>query len=331
MGIKSAPKAPDPVATIEAQKDASRVNQYTPNGNVVYGSVDNGGNFIPRQGVDAVQTQESDFNRQLREGAQSLGVQFAGQISPQLGYVNSAQAYRDALNGQGASADALRSGLTGFRDINSIQNGLPSLNTDFSGASKQAQDAVYNSSMGLLRPELDLQRRRTEQSLADKGLPMGSEAYSGELNRLDTNQGEQLNRLALQSVLAGNDRQNQLFNQSSQARGQLFGENSDLFNMSAAQRAQQFGENQGVFNNVLQKQNWLSGLEQNQRSAQYNELASLLGLQQVPQFQNVAPVDAAGIIQAGYDTKSKNYQGQIAGLGSLLGAGAQLGSAALLR
>lgn len=289
---KDAPEAPDPVATINAQKDANRLTQYTPNGTVQYGTVGADGNFVPGTGGDAQMETESEFNRLLREGAQSLGIDFASQISPILGSVSSAQDYRNALNEHGASVDGLMSGL-------------PALSTDFAAQAKQAQDAVYQSGMGYLQPEFDTQNRRTEQKLSNQGLPVSGEAYDHEMDRVARSQGQQQNQLAMQAILAGNQRQNELFGQNSQARQQVFGENQTAANFD------------------LSKQGYLSNLEQSQRSAQYNELASLLGLQQVAQYQAVPQVDAAGIIQAGYDTQSKNYQAQQAAFGQAVGGIAQ--------
>jgi hypothetical protein len=48
MGGK-APDAPDPYVTAQAQADANRLNQYTPTGNVEFGSFDESGNFVPNQ------------------------------------------------------------------------------------------------------------------------------------------------------------------------------------------------------------------------------------------------------------------------------------------
>lgn len=63
---KSAPKAPDPSSTIAAQMDANRVNQYTPTGNMLYGTIDANGNFVPNNKRESVMVTETPAQQQIR-------------------------------------------------------------------------------------------------------------------------------------------------------------------------------------------------------------------------------------------------------------------------
>ena len=97
---------------------------------------------------------------------------------------------RRNLNSGGASASGLRANLSalgnpsdlmanlsGFGRIN--LDGIPDLNIDFSGESKEAQDATYQSGYNLMRPQLELQQRRAEQRLADQGYLSPGKHLSG--------------------------------------------------------------------------------------------------------------------------------------------------------
>ena len=43
------PRAPDPAKTIQAQKEAAQITQFTPTGNVIYGQLKDG-EFVRREG-----------------------------------------------------------------------------------------------------------------------------------------------------------------------------------------------------------------------------------------------------------------------------------------
>ena len=77
-GILSKPKAPpappSAAETAEAQAKANRVTQLTPQGNLIYGTIDPAtGEFKPYDTEDqaALKVEETDFQRQLREGTES--------------------------------------------------------------------------------------------------------------------------------------------------------------------------------------------------------------------------------------------------------------------
>ena len=65
------------------------------------------------------------------------------------------------------------------------------------------RQATFELGKKQLEPELKSQREALATQLANRGIPIGSDAYNSEMNRLDRSQGEQLNQLSLQSLLAG--------------------------------------------------------------------------------------------------------------------------------
>ena len=321
-------KQPSAGDLISAQAKANQINTNTPFGNLTYG-VDSSGrttaNYAPSAPFSGLSTGignylQSGFNNNFNTDKVAKNLNNAG--------IN-AQGLTSGLPELGNPQD-LVSGLGNFGVIDT--SGLPNINQDFGSMSKQAQDSFYQAGQQLLQPQQDLQRRRTLQMLADQGNPLGSEAYNGELNRLDTQQGLQNNQLAAQAVQAGNQRQSDLYNQALQGNNQLFGQQSTMADLLDRQRGQQFGENQGVFNAQAQNRNQLFGEKQSIADILMRKQFGLAGLsnQNVqtsmnalqPQTLNTTGVDAAGI------TQNANAQ-KNAMLSGLMNTGGMLGAAAI--
>lgn len=70
-------------------------------------------------------------------------------------------------------------------------------------ARQQAQDATYNAYMDYLNPQFERQTADYSTMLQNKGLPIGSEAYSRAMSDLQDRQNAAANQAAYQSVLAG--------------------------------------------------------------------------------------------------------------------------------
>lgn len=66
-------------------------------------------------------------------------------------------------------------------------------------------DAMFSRSRALLDPMFDQQSRTMEQKLANQGLPMGSEAYTGELDRFEDTRNRAYTDAANQATLSGTD------------------------------------------------------------------------------------------------------------------------------
>ena len=280
-GIFSTPKAPvapNPADTIEAQARATQINQLTPQGNQYYGTIDPAtGQFVQNPGNTTLMVEQTPFQQQLQAGGEGIS----------LALLNSLQ--------QGGAGN-----LSGVRTASDIEGTLPNIMRDFSADAQQAQMANFNQNLSILQPTFDRQRRQTEQRLADMGLPIGSEAYAGELDRLDQSQGLQLQQIAQGAVGAGNQRSN------------------ELANLLLGQQAQQFNT-----------QSNLATLENQARATQFGELGALLGFANPFTQYGTTPVDAAGIINQGYQNQLGAYNTQMQGrnanmaaLGSLAGMGA---------
>lgn len=302
LGVSGQPKTSD---LISQQQNANNVSTSTPFGSLTFG-IDKDGrstaNYAPSAAFSGV--------------APSLGNLIQGGLDNNFGLSQ----VRQNLNAGGVNAKGLRSGLTDLGDPNDLVSNLGNfgkidtsqlnpMNTDFGAQSLQAQDATFQGGLNLLQPQLDRQRNQTLQRLADQGLPISGEAYSGELNRLDSAQGQTLNNLALSSILAGNNRQNDLFGQNLQTRQQGFGEQSTMADLLDRQRGQQFGENQGVFNAKSQNREQLfnenQAVFQNMLNKQFG-LANLSNQNAQMGFQALQPYQANGAKIESADMALKN-------------------------
>ncbi len=175
----------------------------------------------------------------------------------------------------------------------------------------QAIQGAYQSQIGLIQPGMEQKQRQLTSSLENAGIPQGSEAWNNAQNLLASQQAQQTNALAGQSVGAGQAEQAALQQEAlaqAQSNAQLQG----------AARTQGITE------------------QQLQQTQPINELAALL--QGAPAIQNpnvqnpaqtgVAPTDLLGAQSLSQAARNVAYQGQVAAqnsnnsaLSGLLGSG----------
>ncbi len=98
------------------------------------------------------------------------------------------------------------------KSLSSQLQGIELPDTDPSARFEQARQ--------LLEPALTEQREQLEQSLADRGIPAGSEAYARELDRLQQSQGRQLQQLSFESVQTAEAQRSARFNELASLLGQ---------------------------------------------------------------------------------------------------------------
>lgn len=166
---------------------------------------------------------------------------------------------------------------------------------DFSADAARQEQATFDRAFSLLQPELQFQQGRLDQNLANRGLPIGSEAEGLETGRFNRTRAELLNQLALGSVGAGRAEQSRLFNQALQSRGAQTGDQLTQLGLTNQARATGFTEQSAV------------------RGNQFNELAALLGLQQVQppginQFVPPGQVDILGSQQLAQNAQLANQR-----------------------
>ena len=212
-----APQAPDTGATIEQQKRATQLFQITPQGTLEYGTIDEEGNFVPREDAEGVRITESPFQRQFREQKESAALDLVSQL-------------------QGTQ-------LGDFRSAAEIQGGLQTpLLGDFADDALRLEQETFEAGQRRLAPIIEQERRDLVQSLADRGIPLSSEAAQKELTRFDQSVGDRQQDLAFGAIEAGRAEQNRLASLTAALRGQEVNEQLALANLEQQQRAQQFGE-----------------------------------------------------------------------------------------
>lgn len=227
-GGGSAPAAPDPVATSNAQAQAfitaaressklNNLNQYSPYGNVTFDKDSSGVPIAQRVTLSPQQQAAFDAQTQLQGTLSNAAAQLAGSVpTGPFGLPLNMPGYTTGLEMTGAP-DYLQ-GI----NFGNVPN-MPGTG-DYGADRDTYAQAMYERGASLLRPEFETQQRRTQQQLANRGLPITGEAYEGEMNRLNRAQGDTLGRLANDAVLAGAQEQSRLFGLGLTARQQGIGE-----------------------------------------------------------------------------------------------------------
>lgn len=154
-------------------------------------------------------------------------------------------------------------------------------------------EAVRNATFELgkrqLEPELKNQRDALARQLANRGIPIGSEAYNSEMNRLERSQGEQLNTLSLQSQMQG-------IQTAEAQRAARFNEISSLLGRSQVGSGISFGEMQSNYQGLD-----LMGVEQSALNrASQEAIARRQGKAQVKAAQYQALGSATGGIASAF-------------------------------
>ena len=382
------PPTPDPTALINAQADANRITQYTPQGNLRFGSVGDQGQFVegsvPEDGRAAAFTQETPFQAQMRAAQEGTGMglgnvafnRVTGQTvvgqNPDGSPIfandpNFSNPFQTAptLAGVSQSQDIdPTTGLPAFQsNINTGQaipqglhtTGLNALTNDPLGFRRHIEQTLFNRQLGLLQPEFNRQSQELQQNLADRGIPITSQGYNDATNRLQSQQGEQMQRLAQQATLAAGQESDRIVNQNRDIRAQQFGERAAVGEFGLASQGQGFSQaaantqlanagrqdtiaNQLLSNQIANQQRSRDISERNAtRGQNFNELAALLGGQQVQQPSFFAPgsVDTQGAFAAQQAAQQNAYNQAMASnssnLGGLFGLAGNLGAAYLLR
>ena len=254
---------------------------------------------------------------------------------PQMAQVNAPGSLQTSTN------DYSKGLATGFN----FGSPLPQFDSSY-------RDTVANQLMQKMQPAHDYQQRQLETKLANMGFHPGTEGYDRELNNLAQRQSaERYNALdtagseaqRLYNMQMGTAQQG--YNQNlgaAQFQNQALGQANalDLANMGASNNAmaQQFGLNTQYANAQNQLRQQAIAEEMQRRGMSLNEMNALLSGQQVnmpnmPSFNTAGRAETPNILgatQMGYDAALGATNAQNAAFGNLLGAGAQLGSAAFM-
>jgi len=388
---KSAPQlppTPDPSDLINAQANANRITQYTPRGNLLFGSVGDQGQFVqgtvPEDGQAAALTQETPFQSQMRAAQEGTGLGLGNvafnrvsgqtvvgqnadgsliyandpnfnnpfQTAPTLAGVSRSQDI-DPTTGLPAFQSNINAGQAIPQGISTA--GLTALTNDPVSLRSNIEQTLFDRQLGLLQPEFTRQSQELQQNLADRGIPITSQGYNDAIGRLQTQQGEERQRLAQQATLAAGQESDRIVNQSRDIRAQQFGERAAAGEFGLASQGQGFSQaaanaqlanaarqdtvaNQLLSNQIANQQRSREIAERNAtRGQNFNELAALLGGQQVDQPSFFAPgsIDTQGAFAMQQQAQQNAYNQAMASrssdLGGLFNLAANVGSAYLLR
>ncbi len=259
----SAPSYPDPQELMRQQFRYNRINTTTPFGQINYEMPEDGGNASAS--VELSPEQQAILNNQMA-ARQSLSQQLASEV----GGID--------VGGQLDLSD------------------MPEVNYDRSAARQEAQNAVYDNAMSQMQPQWERQQDELYQTLADRGLPAGSEAFNSAMSQFNEDRNRSMQQAAYQSVQAGNQ-----------------AASSELQNELAARQ-------QGVSEAVTRRQ------------VPFNELQAALSNSQVqrPQSTNATPIDVQGAYGPQINANNMQYQTQQANKRNQMSGLANIGSAAAM-
>lgn len=339
----SAPAAPDPVATSQAQADAyiksakqssilNNLAQYTPYGNITFDKDEEGVPIAQRVSLSPQQQAAFDAQTQLQGTLSNAAAQLAGSVP--------------------VGPFGLPTNMPGFTtglDLNGAPDYMTNINFSnvpnapgadgFSADRDSYARAMFDRGMSMVRPEFEAQQRSTQQMLANRGLPITGEAYNTEMDRMNRAQNDQIARMANDAVMAGAQEQSRMYGLGTDARARAIGE--QLQQGQVAQTARQ-----GITGEELQN----AQLAQNARNAMTQEalllynapsqgVATLLGASpRTPTVQGgniytqgIQAPDVQGNIWNSYNAQLQAYNqrqqqnnSMWSGIGSIVGS---LGSA----
>jgi hypothetical protein len=300
VGKKSGPKpppAPDPYKTAEAQTQMnretaiaqahlSRINQYSPWGDLTYNITGYNSDGTPRyeQRVNLSPDQQALLNQQNQVSLQ-LGNLAAGQIDRVNNTINQPFNFNGApsqvtgLNLSGlpqmstgvtpqdmqrniAGAGNIQSQLGNTGDVQGNVNlsGAPGLpGTDNFGAERQrVEDSLYNRAASRLDPQFNQAQSDLTAKLANQGIAQGSEAYNREMDNFSRSRNDAYSAANWDAINAGGAEQSRLFADALRGRQQYTGEQFGLGEFANSAQAQQFAQalGAGQFGNQAQQQQY---------------------------------------------------------------------------
>lgn len=364
-GKASAPPAPDYLGAATAQAQASEkatnMQNYAnrPVINTPFGSQSWDTNAVidPATGQKVTQWTQ---NTSLAPGLQDA---LDYQLETQLGRSQLASGFMDRVADEYKSPFDYQN-LPKMAELNTpaslttnLTDYTPQLQTGFNFGNVPTIDSGYRDQvatqlMERMQPVHDYQQRQLETKLANQGFTQGSEAYNRALNELNQRQagerfqaldqsGNEAQRLFNMQMQSQNTGYNQNLG-AAQFQNQALGQASSLdqarMNAMNAATGQQQNLNQQYANFQNQLRQQAIAEQAQRRGMSLNEMNALLTGQQVtmpqmPSFQSAGRAETPNILgatQMGYDAQLGAANAQNAAFGNLLGAGAQLGSAAFM-
>lgn len=314
-------------ATAAGNKDAAlataaanRVNQYGPNGSMVYSSAGNDPSGNPTYNLTTTLSPEQ---QQLQNQENALNKGLLGTAQSGLTYAN------DVLSKPGVDQSQLtQPGQMG----NAYTPNLTDLNANLPTTGYNPGQSYQDAMMSRLQPQIERENEQTNTRLANQGIMQGSEAYKNAQTALSQQHNDLLNNATVQGLQAGLQANEQQFGQNQAQNQQALSTQNQLFNQQNTNYGQGLGANQQEFQqaayNQMQPINVINALRSGTQ-------VSGPQMSNVPQQANVAGPDLLGAAQGNYNAAMGQYNAQMASknsmTGGLMGLGGQLGAAALMK
>jgi len=314
-GSSNPPAPPDPNVQIAAETAANRYNIDSPFGQqswstggdrVITGYDKNGKPIYGQQqtltqSLDPSQQRQFDIRNQIAEQMLAQGGQQVGTARP--GY--------SALPARpGERAGPRLPGSMGTFDINTGGN--------------EAGKAYFERQKAFLEPEFAKADNRFAQDLANQGIPMGSPAFTEAMRDHENNKNFALTQASREATTMGSDL-------ALRERGQQFGERSQLSDEALATSADARAGRGQDFSQYLNERGQTQGMDIDRRQQYYNEIASLLGGQQLTPLDGggTGPVDVGSAYAAQQAAERDAYNARTGTNNSMMSGLFGLGSAAI--
>jgi len=303
----SAPAAPDPYATAQAQQQLntqaaqdnakySAVDMYGPYGNVTYQRDANGVPISQHTSLTPTTQQTLDTQNEIGLSlAQRAQQALAGMPTGQYSMANSAP-----YNPRNVDTGQMSIWGKGAGDFAYDPNSYG----DLQAFDQKAADSVWNAGAARLDPIFAQQRDRQAQTMQDRGLPIDGEASRQMGQSLDANQNDAYLQLNNQAYQTGHQVGQDRINMEQQLRGNAVNEALTFNNQSNSDWLQRLQTEQGLRTQIQNE-------DVQDRNRAFNEASIWLqgspvygtpNQVQAPQYQ-VQPADYAS---AAYATHNGN-------------------------
>mgnify|MGYP003126066019 CR=1 FL=1 len=281
----TAPPVPDPNQLIQQDAAQNRITQFTPYGNLLFGSVGDQGQFVqgqvPEGGSAAAFTQETPFQSQLRMLQENVGLGLGATAAQRLGLPTDTS----IAPGQGANVvgDIVQQGEVGINppqeldptnpftgpvttsDLPSFSfqdaTNLPAFQSQLPGAGTGPTSLNVPDNLPTLPTDFEATRRQVTQSVFDRQLGLLQPEFTRQRDQLEQNLadrglpigGEAYNSAIDRLERQQGEQQQRLAQSADLAGGQ---EAQRLFNQASSARGQLFREAaaQGEFGLAGQQQ-----------------------------------------------------------------------------
>jgi hypothetical protein len=285
--------------TAIANANLNRINQYTPQGSVVFNQVGTNADGTPK--YESRQTYSPE-QQKLYEQQMAVSTALSGLAGNNISRVAEAQSKPFTYDGMaplqtGINVGKIQSGYdTGapikqgydaggqiqqqVRNAGSINTtygsggniqksldfsgaaALPGIN-DFGAEAKRVQDAVYQQATSRLDPQWQQQERQLASQLAAKGVSENSEAYRRAFDQMGRQRTDAYNQATFSGIQAGGQEQSRLFGLALSGRQQGVGETQaqGAFANAAQAQAEAQAAARAGFGNQAQQQQYQQNLQ----------------------------------------------------------------------